>query len=98
MKRRRPKGPAPEPKLAENVPAVIDEYVAFLRDSRPEDGADPKAFGARHAAAKAALTHLGELMRLSRGDTDSASEPETSLLEQLRQGMPPDESDDDGIG
>ncbi len=40
---------------------ILDDYRGFLSAG---DAADAKAFAARHAAGKAALTHLDQLMKL----------------------------------
>lgn len=50
------------------------DYMGFLRASRVEGEADPKAFGARHAAAKSALGHIEQLLKLSGASEDEAAQ------------------------
>ena len=61
MRRRRPR--ANTPNLAEALPNVTESYMKFVADS--DHDADPKAFAARHSAAKTALAHLEQLMKLA---------------------------------
>lgn len=103
MRRRKPALPATEPGLGPAKAKVMAEYIGFLETSPIEEGADPKSFGARHAAAKTALSHLEQLMKLSGDGQDEASRKRDdyqALLGEMRQdisaepeGMP---SDDDG--
>lgn len=63
MRRRRT--PAFNLRLAQTVREVTADYVSFLRGPRGEEPEDAKTFGARHAAAKAALAHLDALIKLA---------------------------------
>ena len=48
---------------------ILDDYRRFLSD--PD--ADSKAFAARHAAGKAALAHLDQLMKLGAPGEEAAA-------------------------
>jgi hypothetical protein len=61
MKRRKPR--TADPKLADALPSVTQSYMKFVADT--EHDADPKAFAARHSAAKTALAHIEQLMKLT---------------------------------
>lgn len=95
MRRRKPRGVVP--KLKEAVAVVTEDYVNFLHEPDP----DPKAFNARHTAAKTALTHLDQLMRMT-GTSDDEVEAEVGkyqdMLGDTRQeiGALPEEEDDAG--
>ena len=73
------------------VHAVAEEYAAFLRDAE----ADPRSFGARHAAAKAALAHLESLMKLAQGGSAPAAEDVTQQLRSMRAAMAKEPTPDD---
>lgn len=84
MKRRRPR-PA-SVNLAEALPSVAESYMRFVAD--PADDADPKAFAAHHSAAKTALSHLEQLMKLANEDADAAAaDPAAMALGEARQEM-----------
>lgn len=84
---RRRKAPAHDLKLADLLPEVRADYAAFLRTGRGEEE-DAKAFGARHAAAKAALAHLEHLMKIAGGAEDAEEvEPGEGLLSDIRRRM-----------
>jgi hypothetical protein len=72
VRRRRP--PGFNLRLAETVREVTADYVSFLRGPRGEEPEDAKAFGARHAAAKAALAHLEALIKLAAESDEAAAE------------------------
>jgi hypothetical protein len=95
-----------KPKIDTDIPAavklILDDYQAFLAGGphAQEDGAT-KAFAARHAAARAALAHLEQLLKLA-GD-DPPGEAVTESITKWRALMPPEakeepEADDDGAG
>jgi len=89
VRRRRP--PGWDLDLHALVRAVADEYAAFLHDAE----ADPKSFGARHAAAKAALAHLESLMKLAEGGEAPAAEDVTQQLRSMRAAMAKESAPDD---
>lgn len=66
MRKRR--ATAPQAQLTDMVRQVTQEYRAFLAMQATE-AEDAKAFASRHAAARAALAHLAELLTLTAGDT-----------------------------
>jgi len=101
MRRRRP--PGVNVKLADAVAEVTADYLGFLRASRTNEPEDAKAFAARHAAAKAALAHIEQILKLASGSEEEAAERLTdaeALLTQARQQMDQDKTegrpDDDG--
>jgi hypothetical protein len=61
-------------KLADTVSEVAADYLGFLRAGRGEEMEDAKAFAARHAAAKAALAHLEQLIKLAASCDAEAAE------------------------
>lgn len=81
-------------KLADTVSEVAADYLGFLRAGRGEEMEDAKAFAARHAAAKAALAHLEQLIKLAASCDAEAAErlcgSEASLAE-ARALMPEEE-------
>lgn len=98
MRRRKPR--AQDLKLADLVPEVRADYAAFLRLSRGEEE-DAKAFGARHAAAKAALAHLEQLIKIAGASEEAADAgPCEGLLSDMRRQMNQEEQempdDDEG--
>lgn len=103
MRRRKQAPPATEPDLGPALAKVMAEYMAFLESADADDGPDPKAFGARHAAAKTALSHLEQLMKMSGDHGDEAARKlgeYQALLGEMRRDMSaePEETptDDDG--
>ncbi len=73
MRGRRP-SPASAPlPISELLKEVTADYLAFLRRGPGPEEEDAKAFAARHAAARAALTHLEALLKL--GEAASQAEP-----------------------
>jgi hypothetical protein len=83
VSRRRPKGFGI--RLTETVAEVAADYLGFLRAARGAEPEDAKAFAARHAAAKAALAHLEQLIKLAASCDAEAAErlggSEASLAE-----------------
>lgn len=101
MRRRKPARPATEPDLGAALAEVMAEYMRFLRAAEGE--VDAKAFGARHAAAKAALSHIEQLRKLSGEAGDEAArklEEYQELLGEMRRDMGVEQeetpTDDDG--
>lgn len=72
MKRRKPR--AEQKKLAEALPVVTEEYVNFVHDAHAERESDPKLFTARHSAAKTALSHIEQLMKLAGTSEEEAAQ------------------------
>lgn len=70
--------------LAEALPKVAQSYLTFVSDEAHE--ADPKAFAARHMAAKTALSHLEQLLKLTAGrEGAAAGDPAAIALDEARQ-------------
>ena len=69
MKRRKPR--TPPLNLAEALPHVAGSYRRFVAGM--VDEADTKAFTAHHTAAKTALSHLEQLMKLAGESADQAA-------------------------
>jgi hypothetical protein len=79
------------------VEEVAEDYVSFLRHSRLDPDADPRTFGARHAAAKSALAHIEALMKLA-GGGDAAGTEQALQLGAARAAIakePPLDDDDE---
>jgi len=94
-----------KPKIDTDVPAavklILDDYQAFLAGGPHAQDEGAKAFAARHAAARAALAHLEQLLKLA-GD-DPPGEVTAESIATWRSLMPPEakqepETDDDGAG
>jgi hypothetical protein len=83
MKRRRPSS-LDEAQVAEATRGILDDYRRFLA-SAPQDGeaGDSKAFAARHAAARSALAHLEQLLKLAgdNQDEDAAAVTQDCIAE-----------------
>lgn len=95
MRRRKPRGV--DPKLTAARAKVTEEYVNFLHEQEP----DTKAFSARHTAAKTALTHLEQLMRVtgtSDEEVQAGIDKYHDMLGDVRQeiGATPEEDEDAG--
>jgi hypothetical protein len=59
--------PRPAPDLDAALTLVIGEYERFMAAAAPaEEDGDAKAFIARHNAARAALVHLDQLLKVAR--------------------------------
>ena len=96
-KRRPPRGDLPA--VARLLLADYQDFVASAAD----DGAT-KLFAARHAAGRAALSHIEQLLKLAQdtGTAEEAGEVAASIIE-WRARMPPlaleePEADDAGTG
>lgn len=84
---------------------VAEDYSTFIaRGPAPGSHDDTKAFATHHAAGKAALAHLEQLLKLARaasagGEAGSATEAglqrATALLLQARAAMPPTPEDEE---
>jgi hypothetical protein len=88
LRRRKPARPATEPDLGLALAKVTEEYLAFLRAA--DDEVDSKAFGAKHAAAKTALSHIEQLRKFSgeAGDETARKLDEyQALLGEMRRDM-----------
>ncbi|MEI6160258.1 MAG: hypothetical protein WCP77_10515 [Roseococcus sp.] len=84
MRRRKPRGGGT--KLAEALPSVTEAYIKFVAES--DHDADPKAFAARHSAAKTALSHIEQLLKLSSDDEEAAGfDPAAMALGAARDEM-----------
>lgn len=82
------------PELRTALVLTVAEYMRFLR----EGAADSKEFGARHTAAKAALAHVEQLMKLS-GEEDGAARQlieHQLLIGEMRQEMSEEAQNDNG--
>jgi len=85
VRRRRP---VPKPvKLDDAVAEVTADYLAFLRNARPGEPEDAKTFAARHAAAKTALSHIEQIIKLAAAPTEDATTETDSLLHEARHQM-----------
>ncbi len=93
--------------LDQAIRQVVEEYRGFLAalppGGEPPPNEDPKAFAARHAAARAALAHLELLLRLAgeqAPEAGAASDDATLLSaakdELGRTDAGPEEAEDDG--
>lgn len=76
------------PDLAAAVPIVVEDYHRFLRSSGG-GVEEPKEFGARHAAARAALAHIEQLAKLiGEAAGEPAAEAAGALLAEARGDIP----------
>jgi len=78
--------------LAEDLPGAIPEVIgAYRRFLRAAPGApeEPKEFGARHTAARTALAHLEQLLKILGEDAgEEARQDAEQLLASARADMP----------
>lgn len=82
MRRRKPR--VADAKLAEALPGVTEAYMKFVAET--DHDADPKAFAARHTAAKTALSHIEQLMKLTdAGEEEAGLDPAAIALGAARQ-------------
>jgi hypothetical protein len=90
MRRRRSR--VADAKLADALPSVTESYMKFVADT--EHDADPKAFAARHSAAKTALAHIEQLMKLTDpGEGAEGEDPAATALGAARQEMDDEEQE-----
>ena len=101
--RKRSKSPIEPTDLAGAFRRVMADYEDFVTAHHAaDDRADPKAFAARHTAARTALGHLEHLMKLL-GD-DGAEAELTDLAGRLADArrniaaLPSEEAEDDDAG
>ena len=97
--RRKPRGDADLPAAAR---LILRDYQDFVADAA--DDGESKIFAARHAAARAALAHLEQVLKLASdaGTAEEAREVAASIAE-WRARMPPEaeeepEANDPGPG
>jgi len=91
--------------IAAAVKLILEDYRWFLgiAPNTADDGAT-KAFAARHAAGRAALTHLEHVLKLgSEHGEQPAAQAASECLSEWRARMPPQaeeepEIDGDGAG
>lgn len=77
-------------RLEDAVAEVTADYLAFLRSPRPDEPEDAKAFAARHAAAKTALSHIEQIIKLADAPADAAETDTENLLHEARHQMDQD--------
>ncbi|HYZ31012.1 MAG TPA: hypothetical protein VE684_01875 [Crenalkalicoccus sp.] len=103
--RKRARPTISEAELAAAVEQVLADYRGFLAGTPPgADAGDAKAFATRHAAARSALAHLEQLLKIA-GETGSENQVR-EITERMREtraeiaALPPEETepDDDGAG
>jgi hypothetical protein len=86
-RRRKPSLPV---RLEDAVAEVTADYLAFLRSPRPDEPEDAKAFAARHAAAKTALSHIEQIIKLADTPVETTEADTESLLHEARHQMDQD--------
>lgn len=101
--RRRSNAPIEPADWSGAIRRVLADYEGFVSaGGDAADRADPKAFAARHAAARGALGHLEQLMKLSGGDGAEAGPADyaRTLIEIRRQiaDLSQEETPDDDAG
>jgi hypothetical protein len=82
MRKRRTPG-FDETQLAAAAQSILEDYRRFLAEG---EAGDPKAFAARHAAARSALAHLDQLMKLA-GEAAEEDAAATDCIDQARQAL-----------
>ena len=102
MKRRRT-GRQVDEQLASALPTVTEAYVNFVQDARAERESDPKLFAARHTAAKTALSHIEQLMKVAGMSEEEATQhlnaatsPLSEARQEIEQEMPCDDPGEPG--
>jgi hypothetical protein len=93
MRRRKPPPGAADLQTA--VPLVAQSYLRFVADMQPEP--ESKAFAAQHSAAKTALSHLEQVMKLAAGGAE-ATDVAGDALDAARQEMDQEETPADDVG
>ncbi|WPB84577.1 hypothetical protein [Sediminicoccus rosea] len=94
MRPRKPRGWTTDLETA--LPLVARHYLRFVQDTEHE--ADSKAFAARQTAAKTALSHLEQLMRVAGGGGETAVDSALQALDAARQEMDEEETPADDPG
>lgn len=92
-------GILPPEELRAAIRRVVADYGAFVaREPIPGAHEDPKGFAAHHAAAKSALAHLEQLLKLARASLAAApaGDDVQALLTQARAEIAAEGEDDDG--
>lgn len=88
----------PGPDLRSALDLVAESYLRFLR-AGPEFATDDdtKAFTAHHAACRAALAHLDQLVKLAKsmGQTGPEIDEATTVLGEARSAIARYEEEDD---
>jgi len=74
-------------RLEDAVAEVAADYLAFLRAPRADEPEDAKSFAARHAAAKAALSHIEQIIKLAADAPGDATADTDNLLHEARHQM-----------
>jgi len=76
--------------LPEAVKQILAEYMAFVTGGPAQDETVTKAFAARHAAGRGALSHAEQLIKLA-GESIDATQMQDILksLTEWRAMMPP---------
>ena len=81
--RRKPLAPDFDPSRA--VTLILADYDEYLLRSLGEAPGDPKAFGGRHAAGRAALTHLEHVLKVGAlVGADATQDDVAALLAEAR--------------
>ena len=92
-------GILPPEELRAAIRRVVADYGAFVaREPMPGAHEDPKGFAAHHAAAKTALAHLEQLLKLARSALAGqapAGESADALLTQARAAIAADTTEED---
>jgi len=89
------------PELGRVAQRVVRDYEAFVTAGPPAAGPeDPKAFASWHAAAKTALAHLEQLLKLLRtaASPDAAEGEAERLLSRARSEIEEAQDDDEDAG
>lgn len=94
MRRRTPRGWAKDLETA--LPLVAGHYLRFIQDTVHEP--ETKAFGARQAAAKTALSHLELLSKLAGEEIAPAVDSALQALDAARQEIDEEETPADDPG
>ena len=94
MRRRKPRGWAKDLEAA--LPLVAGHYLRFIQDTVHEP--ETKAFGARQAAAKTALAHLEQLVRMTGDEIAPAVDSALQALDAARHEMDEEETPADDPG
>ncbi len=94
MRRRKPPPGAADLQAA--VPLVAQSYLRFVADMQPEP--ESKAFAAQHSAAKTALSHLEQVMKLAATGEESTTDAAGDALDAARQEMDEEEMPADDPG
>ncbi len=88
------------PELRSAMDVVAESYLRFLRcGPEPATEDDTKAFAAHHAACRAALAHLEQLVKVARQLGSDAPEIEeaTTILVEARQAIALIEEEDPDV-